>query len=188
MSHPDIPRKPKPWQVDALLVVEPVFDSDGHLHAWGRLPDSTWRDLAALLSERYDRIGFNRHPADDDGAEGGFAERGIARALELSTAQTMCDVDLDGERFDLEVCEFNAYTAYLLGCTDFNHWRSTDADLVSDELCFFRDGRIELMAQPWNSMLRFFAVEVGLLQRVQAAHPRFKDALFVHENGRLRGV
>ncbi|KRB06979.1 hypothetical protein [Lysobacter sp. Root690] len=188
MNQTDIARRSRPWQVDALLVVDPVFDGDGHLHAWARLPESTWRDLAAILAARYDRIGFSNHRAAHDSADGGFAECGIARVLELSAAETMRDVELDGERFDLEVCEFSAYTAYLLGLTDFNRWHATDAELASDELCFFREGRIELMAQPWNSMLRFFAVEVGLLQDVQAAHPRFRDALFMVENGRLRGV
>lgn len=172
-----------PWQVDAVLIADPVFNADGRLHAWGRLPDTTWRDLAPLLSERYDRIGFSAYPADD-----AFIDGGIARALDIESCEPMPDTEVDGERYDLCVCDFSAYTAYLLGQTGFNHWHSTDPDLHSDEVCFLKDGRVELLAQPWRSMLRFFAVEHPLLQRVEAANVRYRGSVFVLEHGRFRGI
>lgn len=183
MTKPVLPHRRETWQIDAVLVVDPVFHADGHLHAWAMLPDTTWRDLAPILSERFDQIGFSTYPAD-----GAFAGGGIARALEIEHFEFMPDSEIDGERYDLCVCEFSAYTAYLLGQTDFNHWHSTDGDLRSDELCFLKDGRIELMAQPWRSMLRFFAVEHSLLQRIEAANERFKGATFSIEDGRIRGA
>ncbi|ALN57133.1 hypothetical protein GLE_1779 [Lysobacter enzymogenes] len=177
-----------PWQVDATLVVDPAFDGDGRLRAWARLPDATWRALAPVLAGRYDRIGFGFGFGIRVGAGSeDFLRSGIARTLELDAAQAMPATQIDGETYDLQVCEFTAYTAYLLGRTGFNHWHSTDPELCADELCFFRDGRIELLAQPWNSMLRFFGVEHRLLQDVQAAHPRFAAAVYVREGDRLRG-
>ncbi|MGH8080174.1 MAG: hypothetical protein ACREP7_06325 [Lysobacter sp.] len=180
LAHPS---RRQSWQLDAALIVDAVFQADGRPRPWAMLPTSTWRDLATILDERYDRIGFSFYPAD-----GEFALSGIARALELSAPEAMPGAVVNGERYDLQVCEFNAYTAYLLGLTDCNDWHSTDGELRSDDLCFFRDGRIELIAQPWRSMLHFFAVDASFLQQIEAANPRFKGAVFVIENGRFRGI
>ncbi|MET4728204.1 hypothetical protein ABIE09_002011 [Lysobacter enzymogenes] len=183
------PSRAPAWQVDAALIVDAVFESDGLLHAWARLPDATWRALAPVLAGRYDRIGFGFGFGIRLGAGSeDFLRSGIARTLELDAAQALPATEIDGERYDLQVCNFNAYTAYLLGRTGFNHWHSTDPELCADELCFFREGRIELLAQPWNSMLRLFSVEHRFLQDIEAAHPRFAGAVYVSENGRLRGV
>ncbi|MEH6417776.1 hypothetical protein [Pseudomonas sp. CGJS7] len=182
MTQPPSPPPCKSWQVDAILVVDPVFHPDGHLQAWAMPPDTTWRDLAPLLSERYDRIAFSSYP------KGAFDGGGIMRTLELDSFQQAPETEIGGQYYDLCVCEFSAYTAYLLGQTRFNHWQSDDPDLRSDDLCLLKDGRIELLAQPWRSMLRFFAVEHDLLQRVEAANPRFKGSMFVIENGRFRGI
>jgi len=187
-ANPPPPRA-QAWQVDAMLIVDAVFESDGRLHAWARLPDATWRALAPVLAGRYDRIGFGFGFGIRVGAGSeDFLRSGIARALELEAAEAMPGHTIDGQQYDLQVCDFNAYTAYLLGRTGFNHWNCNDAELCADELCFFRDGRVELLAQPWNSMLRLFCVEHRLLQEIEAAHPRFAGAVYLSENGRLRGV
>ncbi|QWP75980.1 hypothetical protein J5226_20615 [Lysobacter sp. K5869] len=189
MNPPSSPAPAPAWKVDAALILDAAFASDGRLSAWARLPDATWRALAPVLAGRYDRIGFGFGFGIRVGAGSeDFLRSGIARALELEAAEAMPGHAIDGQRYDLQVCEFNAYTAYLLGRTVFNHWNCNDAELCADDICFFRDGRVELLAQPWNSMLHFFAVEHRFLQDVEAAHPRFAGAVYVRENGGLRGV
>ncbi|MGO1068264.1 hypothetical protein [Lysobacter sp. CA199] len=60
----------------------------------------------------------------------------------------MPEIEIGGQHYDQCACEFSAYTAYLLGQTGFNRRHSGDPDLRSDDLCFLKDGRIELLTRP----------------------------------------
>lgn len=162
--------------MDAILILNASFNSDGRITSWSFLPDNTWKYLAYSFAKYCDKIGFRYMKNPEELKQLLFFD-------ELNLQPAFTEVIKDSKKILL--CEYDSYTAYLLGETSFNSWSILDDTFKTDEIYFAQKDKIKILANPSEGIIHFFSVSLDFLQEIEKSNIEFKKSIYQMKNGKI---
>lgn len=162
--------------MDAALIINPVFNTDGSISSWSFLPDDTRKHIAYILTGECNQIAFHYYDSTDINSD--------LKCLDELYLQPVSLINV-GDDFNVMLYEYDEYHAYLLGETCFKYWGMHNSFFNDDVFYFYNNGIKRVTVFTCENIILFHNVKTTFLQKIERCNDFFLDNVFSVINGKI---